>query len=82
MILHPFNSISVISGQWDDDNERLCAVELCLPVEILRPQVGLEAGTARSGGQHLTHRANGASGPNEVNLYHQTCFYIWEFCKV
>ena len=22
-----FNSISVISGRWDDDNERLCAME-------------------------------------------------------
>ena len=21
-----FNSISVISGQWEDDNERLCAI--------------------------------------------------------
>ena len=25
-----FNSISDISGQWMDDNERLCAMELCL----------------------------------------------------
>ena len=25
-----FNSISVISGQWADDNERLCALEPCL----------------------------------------------------
>ena len=23
----PFNNISVISGQWADDNERLCAIE-------------------------------------------------------
>ena len=23
----PFNSISVISGRWGDDNERLCAME-------------------------------------------------------
>ena len=27
-----FNSISVISGQWDVDNERLCAMELPLPL--------------------------------------------------
>ena len=25
-----FNSLSVISGQWEVDNERLCAMELCL----------------------------------------------------
>ena len=25
-----FNSISLISGQWVFDNERLCAMELCL----------------------------------------------------
>ena len=25
-----FNSISVISGGWADDNERLCAMEPCL----------------------------------------------------
>ena len=28
-----FNSISVISGQWDGDNERLCTVEPCLHLE-------------------------------------------------
>ena len=26
----PFNSVSVLSGQWACDNERLCAMELCL----------------------------------------------------
>ena len=25
-----FNNISVISGQWEVDNERLCVMELCL----------------------------------------------------
>ena len=25
-----FNSVSVISGRWEVDNERLCAMELCL----------------------------------------------------
>ena len=27
MILHPFNSISVISGQEEDENERLCTMD-------------------------------------------------------
>ena len=25
-----FNSISVVSGQWEGDNEKLCAMEPCL----------------------------------------------------
>ena len=38
-----FNSISVISGQWADDNERLCTMEPCLvTVEKIFPRVGLE----------------------------------------
>ena len=29
-----FHSISVISGRWEVDNERLCAMELCLRAGI------------------------------------------------
>ena len=35
-----FNSISVISGRWPDDNERLCAMELVFMVEKVLPQAG------------------------------------------
>ena len=49
-----FNSISVISGKWLGDKERLCAMESHLQSERLPPQVGLEPGTARSVGQPLT----------------------------
>ena len=49
-----FNSISVISGQWVGDNERLCAMELFTVVKI-SPQVGIKLGTPRSVGQDLTH---------------------------
>ena len=31
--LHPFNNISVISGQWEFDNERHCAMEPYLPLK-------------------------------------------------
>ena len=48
-----FNSISVISGPWLHDNERLCAMEPRLWLERFLLQVGLESGTARSVGQHL-----------------------------
>ena len=35
-----FNSISVVSGQWTDDNERLCAMELCLQLRRFRLKQG------------------------------------------
>ena len=55
-----FNSISVISGQWADDNERLCAIEPHLELKRALPHAGLKLMTARSVGQRLTHRATGA----------------------
>ena len=50
-----FNSISVISGQWADDNDRLCTVEPRLNLKRSPPETGLEPGTARSLGQRLSH---------------------------
>ena len=44
-----FNSISVVSGQWAVCNGT------SFMVEKISPQAGLELGTARSVGQHLTH---------------------------
>ena len=49
-----FKNISVISGRWACDNNRLCAVEACLRLQIAPPQAGLEPGTARAAGQRLT----------------------------
>ena len=49
-----FNSTSVISGQWADDNERLCC-ETPFAVEKISPRAGLKLGTARSAGQRLVH---------------------------
>ena len=48
-ILRPFffNGIADISGRWDDDNERVCAVLLRLRLERFSPQAGIEPGTAR-----------------------------------
>ena len=50
-----FNNVSVISGRWADDYERLCAMEP--PLRLLKslPQAGLELTTARSVGQRLIH---------------------------
>ena len=50
-----FNSISVISGLWACDNERLCALERCLQLKRSLPQAELESRTARSVGQGLTY---------------------------
>ena len=36
------NSISVISGQWEVDNERLYAMELCLGLKRFLPQAGIK----------------------------------------
>ena len=63
-----FNSISVISGWWADDNEKLCAMENPFTVEKITPQVGLELRITRSVGQSLTHRATGAL-MSDVNKY-------------
>ena len=65
-MLRPFNSISVISGRWAEDNERLCATGIILlkrsrrfnkavEDEKVTPRAGLKLGTTRSVDQHLTH---------------------------
>ena len=45
-----FNSVSVISGRWEVDNERLCAMELRLRLGRFRLERGLNSST-RSVGQ-------------------------------
>ena len=54
------NSISVISGGWVGDNERMCTTEPRLQMKRSLSQAELEDGTARSAGQRLTLRATGA----------------------
>ena len=50
-----FNTITVISGTWMGDNERLCAMELpSLRLKRFRSPASLEQGTARSAVQRLT----------------------------
>ena len=39
MILHPFQHILVISGQWEGDNEMLCDLEPCLWLKRFLPPV-------------------------------------------
>ena len=45
-----FNTISVISGLWKGDNERLCAEEPHLRLERLLLTACLEPGITRSAG--------------------------------
>ena len=62
-----FNSISVISGQWIGDNERLCAMKPCLHLKRFSPQAEIEPGTTGSAGQCLTYRATEA--PNSISNF-------------
>ena len=57
--LCPFYSISVISEQWDGDNESLCAMEPSYRLESFPPAAGFEPGTARAAGQRFTYWATG-----------------------
>ena len=43
-VLVLFNTITVISGRSEDDNERLCAMELRLRLKRFPPSAGLEPG--------------------------------------
>ena len=54
-----FNSISVISGRWTDDNKRMYVMEPPQRLRRFLPRAELEPGTARSVGQRFTHRATG-----------------------
>ena len=54
-LLLNFKSISIISGQWEGDNVRLCAVEPQLQLERTPPSAGLKSRTAISAGQRLSY---------------------------
>ena len=47
-VLHPFNSISVISRRWEDEHERLCAMKGCLGSGRISPPAGFEPATPSS----------------------------------
>ena len=49
------NSISVIIGQWADDNKRPFAMESLLRLNRFRHKQDSLSGTAKSAGQHSTH---------------------------
>ena len=53
------SSISAMSGRWVGDNERLFAMEPCLPLKRYPPKAGLEHKSARSVDQRLTYCATG-----------------------
>ena len=67
---------SVILGQWEDDNERLCAMEPRLRLNRSSLQAGLELTTARSVGHRLTHWATDA-----WNAYFLTYWNIYRYVR-
>ena len=85
--LCPFYSISVISGRWDADNERLCAMEPSYWLERVPPLAGFEPGTARAAGQGFTYWAMGLpkvyeayvhTGSNlKVLIAHPCRIFLW-----
>ena len=44
-VLHPFNSISIISRRWKDEHERLCAMKRHLGSGRISPPAGFEPAT-------------------------------------
>ena len=44
----PFNSISVISGRWKGEHERLCVMKCCLCSGRISPQAGTRDPVIRS----------------------------------
>ena len=72
----PFYSISVISGRWDADNKRLCAMEPSYWLERFPPLAGFEPGTARTAGQGFTYWATG------LPKVYETCVHTGSDLKV
>ena len=44
-VLHPFNSISVISRRWEGEHEKLCAMKRRLGSGRISPPAGFEPAT-------------------------------------
>ena len=61
----PFKSVSVISGMWVGDNERLCAMEPRVRLKRSSTHAGFEPGIARSAGQR---------NPLSIQCYTLKCF--------
>ena len=83
--LYPFYSISVISGRWDADNERLCAMEPSYWLERFSPVAGFEPGTARTADQGFVYWITGL--PKVYEAYDHTgsnlkvlaeCFFFYD----
>ena len=55
----PFNSISVISGRWKGEHEKLCAMKRRLGSEKILPPAGFKPGTRDPKSGALTSRTRG-----------------------
>ena len=51
-----FNSISVMSGRWKGNTERLCAMEPRLRLKRFLPSAGTKPGSVSLASQRLTHQ--------------------------
>ena len=67
-----FYSISVISGRWDADNERLCAMEPSYWLERFPPVAGFEPGTARAADQGFIYWVTGLPKVYDILFSYRT----------
>ena len=66
----PFNSISLISGRWKGEQEKLCAMKRRLGLEIILPPAGLEPGTCDPKSGVLTALPRGRFYSTPTNHLH------------
>ena len=74
-----FNSISVISGRWAGDNERLCAMEPRLRLNKSPSQTGLEPESYRIMNFSLFQYTNCVILLHKVTLHD---YDVVKFCRV
>ena len=70
--LCPFYGISVISGRWEEENDRVFAMEPSYWLERFPPLAGFEPGTARATGQRFTYWATGLPKVYEAYVHSGT----------
>ena len=80
--LCPFYSISVISGRWDADNERLCAMEPSYWSERFPPLADFGPEIARAAGQGYTYWATGLPKVYEAYIGSNQKVLIAHPCKM
>ena len=82
-VLHPFNSISVISRRWKGEHERLCTLKRRLGSGRISPPAGFEpvtpwseVGSANRSAMRMLHVIIGILDPCDAKTYHIKCIWV------